>query len=375
MSSLLFLLIGCAVFITDEEYAQRLTHSLDGELVIPDGVLVPATGEVVLFPLNVDVSAPIPDTPEPWVKAPLDGLAINTATAFSLSIPAAPEDAMLSDGAALDAPGAQVALFALGAWSDLDADGAMTTADTYIALDVHNILVWFDVGQDSAAAIAVEELGAAPGYNIGLYDAERQRFTAYDPVPSTKVVMDLDANLALQVHSTLDLTIESDIVRDQIRADLFHYAGEEGVEAPTLMSVAVPRGADPVLVKFVGDFGLPPADHLSTLLDPDGAAIDLAPYGLEVAVYGAIVYQDSNDNGQIDTDGQAVGEIALGRSVDLDGDGNLAFFLRPTHFRAAVGSQFFGSLGWTLIQSEANNTNAVREWAQGLTIEGLLLDP
>lgn len=371
MFSLPLLLSGCAVFITDEEYAQRLTHTLSGELVVPAGVYVPGTAEVVLFPLVPDASAPIPEVPEPWIRASIEGLSADSRVSYTMSIPASPDEAFLGDGAVLGAEGTRVALFGLGVWTDEDGDGVMGPADTYIGLQTRDVLVWFEVGSDSAGAAAVEDLGAAAGYNIARYDIDRMRFGDYDAVPSTKVSIDVDANLALRTHDALDLSIGGAVARDGIRADLLNIRALD-LDAPTFTSVAVPQSLSAQVVRFTADFLYPPPEHVSTVLDPDGANIDLSPYGLEAAVYGAVIYNDTNGDGRIDATANSASEMPLGYSVDSNGDGNLAFYLRPTHFRAALSAASVGDLGWTLVQTSANGENANRDWDLGMTVDRLL---
>lgn len=353
------LLTGCVV-ITDEEYAERLNHTLSGSAVLPQR-MVDREGDLVVGLLPVDLREPllVTDQSALIVADRINGVAAGEEVGFNLTLGASLDEAWRYS---LDGAGAAdtLATGMLVAFLDDDGDDLPGEGETLVGAVLGNLIAW--VPEDSAA---LADLGATPGFNLvrlGFTDAGE---ASAEPVQRTGITLDVSGNLAPLARAELDIRVDPPMIGLQPALDLYNasqYLGGTTPDAPAFIHTTLQRRDESQEVT-VGPFDVPPDDHFLRELDVSGVPTSLEDYGLEAAFYAAIAYNDTDRN-QEWTGGTL--EAPAATSLNAGRDSRMVAYFRPIGFRAVLAAGQVESFGWSLTNGSGSGGVV---WSNGLLLD------
>ena len=343
----LMLLSACAL-ITQAEYDERMgtTESpgdsadsgtggdeleLIGELEVGadrDPVLLPEEGLVGVVPFRV-LPSEEGDTIEvgdPIAVGPVEDLVLGHSRGFKLSLPAVPAEEHF-----YELPNAfeDGSTFLLGAWEDRNGDELPDDKDMILGANVERVLVY--VRGEEPGELWPEGEGwylvtLAP--EGGVTDVDLQEdYVAYD----------LQANLMPNGNSRTPVIgkLEDGVGDHEApRVCFFDWevlrdfeAGEDFSRPPVLLDKELSSTGT---FEFADGLGVPPPENLVSETR-DG---DYGPFGIELASFLAIAYNDDNLNGEFDLK-LVGGDRILGSSAQAGQDSSFVTYYRATGFQAA----------------------------------------
>jgi hypothetical protein len=271
----------------------------------------------------------------------VDDLSPGTARPYRFDLPALPpEDDLYAYEPAwkLGAP------YFLGAWTDTDGDGEPEgDRDLIVGANVDQLLIYVQ---------EVTEGGVfdGPGWYLVSFDPQTDKLEDVYPIVEDYFVYDLSGNLLPNRNGNKRLAgylvggLEGHEVNP--RVSFFDLSlllpaseGEELDRDPYLTDTDLGTEGG---FSFPDGIGVPSleqtVDHTS-----EGS---LKPYGVQVASYIAIAYEDLDDDGQLDLGSGTSSDRALGTSAQAGADSCFVTYYQPTSFKAAFMLSYGVDAGW-----------------------------